>query len=349
MNYESLLKFGIDQNASDIHLQAGGTPQLRIGGLIRNVEGPTLEAEGLRAFLSSIAPKAIAGDLDAALMRGARFTRTLDGVGRFRVGLYSHLGQPGAALRVIPLVPLSVEELNLPPVVRDVALARGGLTIVAGTLGSGRTATLAAMIDQINAAQYAKIVILGEPIEHLYARKKALVTLMEPGLDVPSFAHGLERALRLDPDVIAIDELTDDSTARLALRAAEAGRQVIATMTATRATQAIERLLYLVGSEAAAQLATTLEAILAQRLATTRDGRRRPAVEVLRGGPATAKALLDRRLADLRNLPAGRQAGMQTIEQHLVDLYRAGQISGTEAMRLANDPEAVAPHVRPGG
>lgn len=349
MNFEQLLKFAVDQGASDVHLQSGASPQLRLAGMMRNVEGSTVDSESLRTFLESLAPKALAQDLDGAMKRGAVFSRTFEGVGRFRCSLFSHVGEPGAVLRVIPPI-RSVEQLNLPAVVRDIALARGGLTIVSGIAGTGKSTTAATLVDLINAGQHARIFTIEDPVECLHARKKALVTQMELGVDTPSFEHAMSRIVRQDPDVIVIDELSDQPTAVAALRAAESGRQVIVTLLATSPTHAIERLLALVGpaeqNTAMNQIANTLEAILTQRLATTKDGGRRPALEVLRGGPVTAKSLHERRFSDLRNLPAGRQAGMQKLEQHLVELYQAGAISGTEALRLANDPDTVASQIR---
>jgi twitching motility protein PilT len=352
MNFEQLLKFAVEQNASDIHLQAGASPQLRMGGLIRNVEGPAIDADSLQVFLESLVPKTLVSDLNSASSRGAVFSRTLEGIGRFRFCLFSHIGQPGAALRVIPAVVRPFEDWNLPAVVKDIALARGGFTLVTGIAGTGKTTTVATIVDLINTAQHAKVVTIEDPVEHLHPRKKALVSQLEIGLDTPSFEHAMTRVVRQDPDVIVIDELSDQATALLALRAAEAGRQVIAAMQATSPTHAIERVLALVGvteqTNAMAQLSSTLEAVLTQRLALAKDGSRRPVMEVLRGGPVTAKSLGERRFTDLRNLPAGRQAGMQKLEQHIVELYQAGLISGTEALRLANDPDVVSAQIRAG-
>ena len=350
MNYEQLLKFAVDQGASDLHLQAGSPPQLRIAGLIRSLEAPALAADELRQFLESIAPPGAAGDLDRAAAAGLGFSTAVAGLSRFRCRLFSHLGTPGVVLRVIAPTPRTVEELNLPPVVRDIALARRGLTLVTGRSNSGRTTTLAAMVDLINASAHTKIVTIEGPVEYRHANKKSSITHMELGLDTPSFAQGLAQAMAQDADVILVGDLGDPETIRLALRAADEGHQVLGAMHGTDATQAIERVLAAVPPElkriATGQLAATLEGALAQRLVTTKDGGRRPAVEVLRGGPLTSKFLLENRLTDLSNSLAGRMGGMQKLDQHLVDLYQAGLISGTEAMRQATNPEAVATELR---
>jgi twitching motility protein PilT len=349
MNFDQLLKFGVDQGASAIHLQAESSPQLRISGMIRNVEGPPLKADELRTFITSIAPKAVAEDLDRSLARGASFSTSL-ATGRFRCVTFSHIGGPGLVLRVIPSTIRSVEDLQLPRGVREVALASRGLILVAGPSGSGKTTTLAAMVDLINGASNQKIVTIEAPVEYLHANKKAMITQMEIGLNATSFEHGLTLALQQDADTIVISDMREPEVIRIAVGAAEAGRKVLAAMTGLTAAQAIARLLSLIvpleGESAVPRLASTLEGVIAQRLASTRDGKSRAAVEVLRGGLVTAKAIQENRLRDLTYLLEGRQGGMQSLDQHLIELHQSGLISGTEAMRLASNPEAVGAGLR---
>jgi twitching motility protein PilT len=350
MNFEGLLKFGVDQGASAIHLQAESSPQLRIGGLIRNVEGPLLKAEDLEAFLKSIVPKSGIEQLDQSRAPMSSFSTSVSGAGRFRCTNYSHVGGPGLVLRVIPSTIRSVEELHLPPVVRQVALAPQGLVLVVGPAGSGKTTTLAAMVDAINGASHRKIVTVEAPVEYLYANKKSLITQMEVGRDVSSFEHGLELALEQDADVIVIGDLRDPAVARRALGAAEAGRKILAAMTGLYAIPTVARFLAMIPPEeremAVSQLASSLEGLIAQRLARTREGKLQAAVEILRGGANTSKAILGNRLKDLGFYMEGRQGGMLTLDQHLIELYQAGTISGTEAMRLAVNPEAVGAGLR---
>jgi twitching motility protein PilT len=350
MNFEPLLKFGVDQGASAVHLQAGSSAQLRIGGLIRNVEGAALDGDELGTFLKSIAPKSVSDDLAQALAEGAVFSASVPTAGRFRCALYGHVGGPGVVLRVIPPTPRSVEELNLPAVVRQIAVSSRGLVLVAGPLGSGRTATLAAMVDAVNGAAYQKIVTIENPVEYVHSNKKSLVTQMEVGRHASSFEHGLSLALRQDADVIALGDLSDPSTARLALGAVEAGRKVLAVTTALSAVQALDRLIAMVPEgarkTAVSQLSANLDVVIAQRLAKTRDGKFRPAVEILRGGANTVKAIQRDSLDDLLRFIEGRQGGMQSLDQHLIELNQAGLISGTEAMRLAVNPEDVGEGLR---
>jgi twitching motility protein PilT len=349
MNFDQLLKFGVDQGASAIHLQAEASPQVRIGGLIRNVEGPPVKAEELKAFIASIGPKSVADDIDRSLAVGSIFSTSI-AAGRFRCSTFSQIRGPGLVLRMIPTTIPSLEELNLPRVVREVALAGRGLTLVVGPSGSGKTTTLAAMVDLINGASNQKIVTIESPVEFLHANKKAMITQMEVGLNASSFEHGLGLALQQDADVIVVSDVRDAAVARMILSAADAGRKVLAVMTGLYVIQAIARFISLIPPDerevAVSQLAGTLEGVIAQRLAKTRDGKFRPAVEVLRGGVNASKSILENRLKDLSYYIEGRQGGMQSLDQHLIELNQAGLISGTETMRLATNPEAVAVGLR---
>jgi twitching motility protein PilT len=349
MNFEQLLKFGVDQGASAIHLQAETSPQLRIAGLIRNVESPPVKADELRAFITSIAPKSVADDVDRSLAQGSSFSAAV-GAGRFRCVTFSHIGGPGLVMRVIPSTIRGIDELQLPRGVREVALASRGLILIVGPSGSGKTTTLAAMVDLINGASNQKVVTIEAPVEYLYSNKKAMITQMEVGLNATSFEHGFALALQQDADVILIGDLRDPELIRMALGAAEAGRKVLASMTGLSAIQAIARLIAQIhpaeGDAGVSRVAAALEGVIAQRLATTRDGKFRAAVEVLRGGPVTSKSIHENRLKDLSYLMEGRQGGMQSLDQHLIELHQSGVISGTEAMRLAANPEAVGAGLR---
>ncbi len=344
MNFEQLLRFGVDQGASAIHLQADATPELRIGGLMRNVEGPRLNAEELRAFIASLAPKSVTADLDRSLEAGAVFS-TSTAAGRFRCSAFSQIGGPGLVLHVVPATIRGVDDLNLPRAVRELALASKGLILVVGPAGSGKTTTLAAMVDLINGASYKKVVTVEAPVEYLFASKKAMVAQLEVGLNASSFEHGFRLALSQDADVIVLGELNTPGLVLTAMEAAESGRKVLAAISGLGVVPAIGRLIALIPTEgravAVSQLANALEGVIAQQLARTRDGKLRPAVEVLRGGMNTSRSIAENRLKDLTLYMEGRQGGMQSLDQHLIELHQSGVISGTEAMRLATNPEAV--------
>lgn len=350
MNFEELLKFAADQGASDVHFQSGSPPQVRIGGLIRNVESPAIDVIALRQFTASIAPHAIAEDIDGAMFRGARFSRSFDGLARFRCSMYGQRGSAGLVMHLVPATVASIDQLNLPAVLREVAQTRRGLTIVTGPSGSGKSTTLAAIIDHLNETLYGKIVAIEDPIEVIHSHKKALIAQREIGTDVESMAAGIEQAIAQDADVIVAGDLRDAATVRAALHASETGHQVFATMFTPNATHVLERLIGTVPTDekraVTAQLAEAMTGVIAQKLATTKEGKRRPAVEILRGGQYTTRCILENRWSDLSSYLGSRQGGMQQLEQHLLELYQAGVISGTEAMKLATNPEAVAEGLR---
>lgn len=346
MNFEPLLKFGVEQGASAIHLQAGSSPQLRIGGLIRNVEGTPVEAGDLSGFIESIAPATAA----AARQGAGVFSAQVGNVGRFRATVYRQLGGPGLVLRVIPPRIPTLEELNMPPGVRQVALAGRGLILVVGPSGSGKSTTLAAMVDLINGSAHQKIATIESPVEFLHANKRALVTQMEVGTDASSFDDGIRQAVELDADVIVAGDLDGPAAVRRALAVAESGKKVIAAMNGLFSIQVLGRLLAMVPQNeretAVGQLAAALEGVIALRLAATRDGKFRAAVEILRGGVNTSRSIQENRIKDLSFFIEGRQGGMQSLDQHLLELYQTGLISGTETMRLASNPEVVAVELR---
>jgi twitching motility protein PilT len=349
MNFEQLLKFGVEQEASSIHLQADSSPQLRIGGMIRNIEGASVKADELKTFIASIAPKPLADDIDQSLAEGSVFS-TSTGAGRFRCTTFSHIAGPGIVLRVVPSRIRTVEELNLPRVVRDVALASRGLILIVGPGSSGKTATLAAMVDAINASSLQKVVTIEAPVEYLHPNKKSIVTHMEIGRNASSFEHGLGLALKQDADVIAIGELREPVVARMVLEAVESGRKIMAVMTGQSVEQGIAQFISLVSRDTRedilTRVAAALEAVIVQQLAKTREGKLRPAVGIFRGGPITTRPILENKIKDLHFFIEGRQGGMQSLDQHLLELHQAGLISGTETMRLANNPEAVGMGLR---
>jgi twitching motility protein PilT len=346
MDFDQLIRFGAAQGASDVHLQTGASPLLRINGQIRTVESPPVSAQELRQFILSIKRGLTAEALDRALVQGLDFSYAIAGVCRFRCNIYSHLGTPAMVLRVVGLKIRTLEELHLPEVLRSITLSLRGLTLLTGTTGSGKSTTLAAMIDLINNSYRCKIITIEDPVEYMHTIQKAMISQLEVGQDTPSFEQGLRQSLREDPDVILVGELRDSETMRMALRAADTGHQVFATVHSSNAAQTIERILAMVPPEeraiATAQLAGSLEAIISQRLAVTRDGNRQPAMEILRGGPVTSKYIIENRLSELSDFIGTREGGMQRFDQHLLDLYHQKIISGTEAMRLATNTEAVA-------
>jgi twitching motility protein PilT len=351
MDFNALITFALEQGASDLHLQVNATPMLRIAGQIRQVQGPVLAKEEMESFVAAIAPPARANDVAKAAYDGLDFSCALPSAARFRCSVYSCLGVLGMTMRVIRTQIPSIEELNLPKVIQDIAMSQRGLTLVTGTTGSGKSTSLAAMIDMINAAERSKIITVEDPIEYLHTCKKALISQLEVGSDTPSFEQALRQALRQDPDVILVGELRDVETLRMALRAADTGHQVFATVHSARAAQTVERIIAMFPAQEhkllLSQLSHSLEAIISQRLVVTRqDNKRRPAIEILRGGPVTEKYILEGKLNELTAYVETGESGMQSFDQHLLQMYRDQIITGTEALRNCSRPEAMATAMR---
>jgi twitching motility protein PilT len=314
---------------------------------------PPLGDEQVRQFIRAIGPRTIIDDIDAAMARGHDFSYSLSDQARFRCNLYSHLGAPGMVLRVILPRIRTIDELHLPPVVAEIAQSRRGLTLMSGATGSGKSTTLAALVDLLNAAYHLKILTIEDPVEYVHANKKSLVSHVEVGRDTPSFEHGLRQAMRQAPDVILVGELRDAESVQMALRAADTGHQVLATVHSSSAPQTVERLLAMIPPTEQAiareQLAASLVGIISQRLTVGRKGERWPVVEVLRCDSVTAKFILEDRIGEIADYVATGQRGMQTFDHHLLELYQQGIIGGTQALSVATNVEALALQMRAPG
>jgi twitching motility protein PilT len=350
MDFLNLMRFAVKNNASDLHVQAGLKPIFRIGGIIRAADVPALTDEQVRAFIASIAPPRFKDSVDDRIIAGLDFSYAAPGISRFRCSAYQHLNQAGMAMRVIRDRIPSVEELHLPPIIKDIAVSHRGLTLVTGTTGSGKSTTLAAMIDLINTNYATKIITIEDPVEYMHVPKQALIAQLEVGTDTPSFEQALRQSLRQDPDVVLVGELRDMDTLRIALRAADTGHQVFSTVHSASAPQTIERIIAMFPPAEhkllLTQLAGNLEAIISQRLVICRDGSRRPACEVLRGGPVPSKYILEGRALELGDYIKNAGNGQQTFDQDLLTLHRQELISHAEALKNATNREALTMALR---
>ncbi len=350
MTIDQLLRFGVEHHAADIHLQTGSAPQMRIDGQLRAIESPPLTDEQLREFIRSIGPRAVLEDIDKALLEGIDFSYSLQGVARFRCNLYSHIGAPGLVIRLIPVTIRTLDELHLPPVIAELAKVPRGLLLMSGATGSGKTTTLAGIIDLLNRSFHLKILTIEDPTEYVHAGHKSLISHVELGRDTPSFEHGLRQAMRQAPDVILVGELRDPESVQMALRAADTGHQVLATIHASNAAQTIERLLAMVPAPLLGigrqQLAAALVGVISQRLTLSKSGELWPVVEVLRGDSVTSKCILEGRIGDITDYIATQENGMQSFDKHLLKLYREGTIDGVHALETATNPEALAVEIR---
>jgi twitching motility protein PilT len=350
MEFPQLLTFAAHNNASDIHIQAGLPPGLRIGGVLKFTNQAPLKHEEVSSFIASIAPKRLKDNIEDRLLAGLDFSYAMPGVTRFRCSAYMQLGNAGMAMRIIRSKILTVAELNLPPVINEISQSHRGLTLVTGTTGSGKSTTLAAMIDLINQSRACKIITIEDPVEYLHVPKQALIAQLEVGSDTVSFEQALRQSLRQDPDVVLVGELRDMDTLRIALRAADTGHQVFSTVHSASAPQTIERIIAMFPPNEhkllLTQLAGNLEAIISQRLVICRDGSRRPAVEVLRGGPVPQKWILEGRALELHDYIRNGGNGQQTFDQDLLNLHRQELISTQEALRNATNRESLSMALR---
>ncbi|MHC4521326.1 MAG: type IV pilus twitching motility protein PilT [Planctomycetota bacterium] len=350
MDFKGLLNLAVTKGASDVHLQALAPPVMRIAGRMRSVDSAPLSNDDLLGFISSIASEIEQKDLSAALVEGLDFSHRVPGLCRFRCNAYCQLGNAGLVMRIIREQIPHLESLNLPGAVRDIALSQRGLTLVTGTTGSGKSTTLASMIDLVNSTHAVKIITIEDPIEYIHTKKKGLVSQLEVGIDTPSYGQALRQALRQDPDVILIGELRDVESLRIALHAADTGHQVYSTVHSADAPQTIERIIAMFPPVEhkllLSQLAGSVEAIISQRLLTTREGTRIPALEILRGSGVTKNFIMENRLSELPKYIRTRESGMQTFDQHILEIFHKEKISGTEALRWASNPESLAMAMR---
>ena len=349
MELNEILQIALRGAASDIHLKAGLPPMFRVNGsLVPLKDGQRLPPEevGRMAF----------GIMNDFQKEKFKTTNEVDlaygvpGLGRFRVNVFQQRGTIGAVLRVIPFKILTVRDLLLPPVLETVSLEQRGLILVTGTTGSGKSTTLAAMIDHINATETNHIMTIEDPIEFLIRDKRSIVNQREVGVDTMSFSQALKSALRQDPDVILVGEMRDLETIETAMTAAETGHLVMSTLHTLDATETINRIISVFPpyqqKQVRLQLASVLKAVVSQRLVPRQDGKGRvAAVEILKATARVRELIEDKdRTKELNEAIAqGHQTyGMQTFDQSLMGLVKNGLVGYEEARRQATNPDDFA-------
>jgi twitching motility protein PilT len=342
LDLDGLLRFAVEQGASDVHLKVGSRPRLRVDGRLR--EGPfdTVEPTDTDRLATAVIPRSRAESFAAE--HECDFMYGIAGLGRFRVSAFRQRGYVGLVLRrVLPGIP-SFEALGLPPTVADLAREQHGLVLVTGLAGAGKTATIAAMVDHVNQHREGHIITIEDPVEVLHADKRSIVDQREVGTDTPTAVSGLEHALRQDPDVLVLGQLADDAAAGAILQAAEIGHLVIAAMSTVTAVDSIDRFVELFPPhrqrQARATLAATLRGVVSQRLLPRAGGRGRvPAVEILVANSRVRERIVEQRLDELEDeMTVGELYGMQTFDQSLVQLYRNGLVERTDAVSHASAP-----------
>ncbi len=338
---DSYLQAVVAAGGSDLHLMAGDPARLRLHGELRVLQPEVVLAATLQTMLEEILPPPAAQRWQAR--QSADFAYSLEGVGRFRVNVLRQLNGPGAVFRAIPAQARSLDELGMPEVLRQLARANSGLVLVTGKTGSGKSTTLAAMIDEINTQTKGHILTIEDPIEFVHRRKGCLVSQREVGVHAPDFATALRSALREDPDAILVGELRDLETISIAVTAAEMGILVLGTLHTNGAAATIDRIInaFPAGKQqhVRTMLSTSLRGVVSQQLLRRADGQGRvPALEVLVNSPAVSNLIRQGKTDQLETaMQAGAQTGMRTLDGSLQALLDRRQISGTEAWRHANN------------
>ena len=342
---EKMLDLAVKRNCSDVHMVVGKPPTVRLNGRLRSMEVPVLEPEDTVQAMKAITPDRYQEELEEK--GGADFGFTFRGETRFRVSIYHDRGHVSLALRQLPNRFFTFEEIGLPPSVKDLCLRPRGLLLVTGPTGCGKTTTQATMLDFINTETDQHIITIEDPIEYIHKHKKSLVSQREVGVDVNSFEEAVWRSLRQDPDVVLIGEMRELKTMEAALRAAETGHLVFATLHTTGAARTVNRIIdnFPVQQQAQirAQLSVTLVAVISQELLPRADGSGVVAAfEIMTMTPSIANLIRENLVHRISSdIQTGRRHGMILLDDSLHEFYRAGIISFSEMMRRAQEPELL--------
>ena len=342
--FETILRTAVEAGASDIHLKAGTPIVLRVSRELQPVDMPAPTEQWIDDVLRDIVPATLRDRLDREHELDFAFARP--GLGRFRTNVFRQRGQWTLALRLVKSDVPPFSSLNLPDIVRRVAETARGIIIVAGAIGEGKSTTLAAMLEHINTTARRHIITLEDPIEYLFEDKFSVIEQREVGLDTATFATGLRHVLRQDPDVLVIGEMRDAESAAAAMSAANIGHLVVTTLHTSDATKSVQRVLEFFPTEqrdyARKLFATTLQAVLCQRLVRTPGGEVLPALEVLLNNVGVAKLIEGDRTEKLVGaMELGNADGMQTFDQALHRMVREGRISRDEALAHAANPDSL--------
>jgi len=344
MHVNDLLKLAVESGASDLHLKVGSYPMLRVRGvLVPALSDKRVDHDDMVAMAAAVLPTASRERFKE--QHEVDLAYSVNGLGRFRCNAFQQRGTIGMSFRVIPMKAATIEDLALPKVLKTIAAEERGLILVTGTTGSGKSTTLAAMIEEINSSRTTHIITIEDPIEYLHRDNQSIVNQREVGADTLSFSHALRSALRQDPDVILLGEMRDFETIETALLAAETGHLVLSTLHTLDATETINRIVAVFQphyqQQVRIQLASVLKAVVSMRLMPRVDIKGRvPAVEVLITTPFIRDCIIDKEKTHL--IPGAiaqgtSQYGMQTFDQSIFGLFEQGLVSHDEALRWASN------------
>ncbi|MBU1237092.1 MAG: type IV pilus twitching motility protein PilT [Gammaproteobacteria bacterium] len=341
MDITELLAFGVKNKASDLHLSSGLPPMIRVHGDVRRINLPPMEHKDVHAMVYDIMNDNQRKHYEETLE--CDFSFEVPNLARFRVNAFVQHRGAGVVFRTIPSKVLTLEQLDAPKIFKEIASQPRGIVLVTGPTGSGKSTTLAAMMDEVNENQYAHILSVEDPIEFVHESKKCLINQREVGPHTLSFANALRSALREDPDVILVGEMRDLETIRLAMTAAETGHLVFATLHTSSAAKTVDRIVDVFPAAekdmVRAMLSESLRAVISQTLLKTKDGNGRVAAhEIMIGTPAIRNLIRENKIAQMYSaIQTGQSMGMQTLDQNLQDLVRRNIVSAAEArLRAAN-------------
>ena len=342
--FTRILKAAVEAHASDIHMKVGGPVILRISRQLIAIEAPVPTVEWMENVVSHIIPHHMKKRFEEA--READFSYVLPGTGRFRTNVFQQRGELAISMRYVKAQVPDFESLGLPLILKTIAESPRGIVLLAGTTGSGKSTSLAAMVEHINSNFRKHIVTMEDPIEYVFEDNQSVIEQREVGLDTESFYTGLRAALRQDPDVIMIGEMRDATTFAAAISAADTGHLVLSTVHTTNASQSIGRILDFFKADdreqVRRQLSGALRAVICQRMVPTLDGKVTPACEILLNTPVVRKMLEENRLDKLAAaIETGTDDGMISFNQSLFNLVKAGTVTEKEALAKASNPQAL--------
>jgi len=342
MDITQLLAFSVKNNASDLHISSGVPPMIRVDGDVRRINVPAMEHKEVHDMVYDIMNDKQRRDYEEFLETD--FSFEIPGLARFRVNAFNQNRGAGVVFRTIPTKILTLEDLNCPKIFEDISSYPRGIVLVTGPTGSGKSTTLAAMIDYKNDSEYGHILTIEDPIEFVHESKKCLVNQREVHRDTHGFNESLRSALREDPDTILVGELRDLETIRLALTAAETGHLVFGTLHTSSAAKTIDRVVDVFPaaekSMVRSMLSESLKAVISQTLCKKIGGGRVAAHEIMIGTPAIRNLIREDKVAQMYSaIQTGQATGMQTLDQNLKELISRGLISREEARRKAANKE----------
>jgi twitching motility protein PilT len=341
MDITQLLTFAHREGASDVHLSAGERPMVRMHGDMKRIEHAPLSAEDVHRMVFDIMSDAVRKTFQET--NDVDFSFELGDIARFRVNVFRTRRGEGAVFRTIPTKVLTLDELGMPPILKELCGKEKGLVLVTGPTGSGKSTTLAAMIDFINEGYEGHILTIEDPIEFVHRSKKCLINQREVGPHTQSFNAALRGALREDPDVILVGEMRDLETISLALTAAETGHLVFGTLHTSSAPKTVDRVIDVFPAEQQGQIRTmfaeSIQAVVTQALLRKRAGGRIAALEVLIGTPAVRNLIRENKIHQIpSSMQTGQAVGMQTMDMALLDLVSKGLVTKEEAQSRTNTP-----------